>query len=596
MYRFVAFHWDSHDAGKSLEVDQLADNLCADSPSWELVLDHPGLRILHRRTANSAYQSYALHQHAGVVLGRVFAADCGLVGPTFREPETTSIVQSRGRFFVEHYWGHYVMFLRGCTAEGLHIVRDPTGGLPCYMLTRAGLRLFLSDVRDLVTLRLGNLSINWPHVASYFIHNRQITEATGLSDVHLLAAGQCLSLIGEDRQIKETRQFYWNPREILDGARRTSEHHHRELRRVIQGCVTAWSSCYSNVVHELSGGLDSSIVAAALRAAGQAEVKCFHFFTDIAAGDEREYARSVAAKLKYQLMETKVTASQRSFKAQLSDVRLATPTLVGFLPESETAKRQLVESEAAGAVFSGQGGDHLFQHGKNNLTAAESLQRQGIGASFLHSVLNASRTSNQSVWSILNDACRYGLLHLRYDPYDSFEAPSILAADARVASSSAYVHPWVCMAQRVPASKIKFIFDLVDTQLFYLRPYAAADQIHPLISQPVVECCLRIPSYEMALGGVSRGLVRTAFRDALPAKVVDRRSKGTTTSYFNQLLLKHLPEVRELLLDGRLVQARVLDRTVLEEQLSERSLVQGEQFRSVLDAVRAEAWLRAWQI
>ncbi|HUF07957.1 MAG TPA: asparagine synthase-related protein [Rhodothermales bacterium] len=203
--------------------------------------------------------------------------------------------------------------------------------------------------------------------------------------------------------------------------------------------------------------------------------------------------------------------------------------------------------------------------------------------------------SDQSIWSILNDAYRYGLLRFRYDPYDSFEAPSILAAEARAASSDVYIHPWICMAERVPASKIKFIFDLVDTQLFYLRPYAPADQIHPLISQPIVECCLRIPSYEMALDGVSRGLVRRAFRDALPAKVADRRSKGTTTSYFNQLLLKHLPDARELLLEGRLVQARVLDRPVLEKQLSEHSLIRGGGFRSVLDAVRAEAWLRAWQ-
>jgi asparagine synthase (glutamine-hydrolysing) len=105
-----------------------------------------------------------------------------------------------------------------------------------------------------------------------------------------------------------------------------------------------------------------------------------------------------------------------------------------------------------------------------------------------------------------------------------------------------------------------------------------------------------MPSHILSFGGISRGLVREAFRGRLPEEIVDRRSKGATTNYFNRLLIANIGVVRDMLLSGRLAQEGLFDRTILERELSERNLIRGVELRSVLNAVRAEAWLRAWQI
>lgn len=600
MYRFLAFTWNPAATEQSLKAKQLTERVLTGNSNWQRAYDRPGLIVLERKTLGSTYRTYVLEANSGVVIGKLFcrkSADCeSHIELSLGEAETTEIVRSQGRSLVEHYWGHYVLFLRGACHNTLHVLRDPTGGLPCYIVTNDAPCIFLSHLEDWASLQLGTLSINWSHVAHFFLHNRLITESTGLRDVSLLAAGQCLTMTLGDQRNRDTRRFYWDPArvsdtDVIDDPTRAAA----EIRETILRCVSAWASCYRQIVLELSGGLDSSIVAAALGTNAQSNVTCFHIFTESAAGDEREYARLAAARLHYDLFEQPVTVSRRTLEQQLSGTRLASPALLGFLPESEIAKRKLVEGKAAGALFTGLGGDQLFQHGKSDLLAADALRHNGIGSKFLRVAMESSRMSAQSVWSICRSTLRYGVLRLPFDPYSSCRAPSILASDAQCFKASEYTHPWISLASGLSASKVKLIFALIDTQLFYLRPYNYADRIHPLISQPVVECCLRIPSYMMAFRGISRGLVRDSFRDRLPSEIIDRQSKGSTTNYFNILLLNNLTFVRELLLDGRLVQERVLNRAALEEELSESQLIGGRGLRPVLNAVRAEAWARSWR-
>src|SRR3546814_12928828 len=55
----------------------------------------------------------------------------------------------------------------------------------------------------------------------------------------------------------------------------------------------------------------------------------------------------------------------------------------------------------------------------------------------------------------------------------------------------------------------------------------AVPMISPLLSQPVIEACLGIPSWEACEGGVDRSAARRAFSGALPPSVVGRHGKGS---------------------------------------------------------------------
>lgn len=602
MYRFVAFSWNAKNPEKSAATQRLAHLLVSSSPSWQCVLDTPGLRVFHAPHPGGACHAYVLKHNAGVVLGKLFSGslneDRNTVDLTFDDKGSALLIESQGRRLVDEYWGHYVAFLRTADGGRRFVLRDPTGGLPCYTTNANGIDIFLCDIADSVRLNLPPFSINWNHLTSFFLYSRLVTRTTGFVEVTQLLGGECLAIEYNDIRANITRSFYWNPVEICESACIEDVAQAREvLRTAIRHCVIAWGSSYKSILHQLSGGLDSSIVATCLGSARVCpNILCFHFFTKLAGGDERPYARAAAHHADLELIERECPVSERSLENQLERSMAASPALVGFLPASELFKRRLAAERRAGATFSGQGGDHLFQQRRSAMIAAEYAHRHGLRPELLRIARDTSRMTRQSIWSVTHGAVGSGLLRWAFDPYaDIVRESPILSNNARASvSPEDYVHPWVADGTRLPASKMQQIFDVVDCQVFYLVPRPYSEQVHPLISQPIVERCLRIPSYVLTYRGRPRGLVRDAFEGDMPAKIIDRYSKGGTTSYFNEMLVENADFLRELLLDGHLVRERVLDRRKLEDQVSERELILGKQMVPLLNAARAETWLSNW--
>lgn len=596
MYRFVAFRWDCKDLAGATTAHRLARLLLSASADYQCVLDIRGLRVFQAVHAGGAFRAYVLKRRAGIILGKVFRFEKGGSSSNcvFDDKESTLIVESQGRRIVDHYWGHYVAFLQEADSGRTFVLRDPAGGLPCYLITAAGISVFLSDMEDCIGLKLPPFSVDWNHITAFFANNRLVTRSTGFTEVTHVHAGECLALQADHRMASS---FHWNPIDIYrSGVIDDPTQALASLRLSIQHCIQAWSSCYESIVHELSGGLDSSIVAACLaNGATRPDVLCFHFFTEMSEGDERPYARAAAQNAGCELVESEAVVSERPLESLFHRLRIATPARLGFLPASEQLKHRLVSERHAGAIFTGQGGDHLFQQGKSKYIAAEYVYRHGIRPELFKIVADTSRLTSRSVWSILYTAIAYGWLRRPFSPYSIFEAPSILTDDARDSlNPDAYAHPWLENSSQLPPSKAQQILSIVDCQPFYLRPCPSAEQVHPLISVPIIECSLRIPAYILAHRGRSRGLVRDAFAGNVPAKIINRYSKGGTTSYFNRLLVNNATFLRGLLLDGALVSNGILDRRELEKQLSERELILGNHMLPILNAARAEEWLRIW--
>jgi asparagine synthase (glutamine-hydrolysing) len=159
------------------------------------------------------------------------------------------------------------------------------------------------------------------------------------------------------------------------------------------------------------------------------------------------------------------------------------------------------------------------------------------------------------------------------------------------------MHPWFREIEGVPLGKLWHIL-LLSAPADFRRPVAENDDpepVEPLRSQPLMELCLRIPTYLMTRGAGDRLLVRTAFEQEIPALVLRRVSKGFVDEGFQAVVRHNVQFVRELLLEGMLVKERILDRCKLEQYLSDR-VIHGAPPRSELFAhICTEAWLRVWQ-
>lgn len=118
--------------------------------------------------------------------------------------------------------------------------------------------------------------------------------------------------------------------------------------------------------------------------------------------------------------------------------------------------------------------------------------------------------------------------------------------------------------------------------------------IHPLLSQPVVESALAIPTWRLATGRLDRGLARSIFADRLHPAVARRRSKGEAAAFYSRAATANLPYLRERLLDGALARAGIIDNAAMEKALTPEYLFHSLDYRALILHAACEAWLSAW--
>ncbi len=166
-----------------------------------------------------------------------------------------------------------------------------------------------------------------------------------------------------------------------------------------------------------------------------------------------------------------------------------------------------------------------------------------------------------------------------------------------LAVRSSFDHRWFRSGRLAPGAREILSF-LTLPDLFY-PPLCDPDQggaesVFPLLSQPLVELCVSIPSYIHFDQGRDRGLARRAFADDVPAPILARSWKDRVQGFPEEILRANLPYFREMLLDGVLVKERYLDRGAVETTLSGKTIKDTASVGEILDHVLVETWLRFW--
>jgi asparagine synthase (glutamine-hydrolysing) len=117
---------------------------------------------------------------------------------------------------------------------------------------------------------------------------------------------------------------------------------------------------------------------------------------------------------------------------------------------------------------------------------------------------------------------------------------------------------------------------------------------YPLLSQPLVELCLRIPSWMWISGGRNRALARDAFAVSLPPAILTRRSKGDFTAFCGSIYARNRTVLVEHILGGWLSDQGLLDRTAVEAYLADPTPARDYGFYRLLEIAAVETWARSW--
>ena len=605
---FFAVLWNVEQRSSCDTVVHITATIAQRCPHLVLTCRLNGFEFYVSNRSNPPYPINPIPDRGGMVFGTLFTRprdSFDSAGSSQADFNCNSnigarILVSGGRHLVDNYWGHYIAFLVDETNRLQWIFRSPACHQPCLNASHGGARLYFSTIEDLAQLRLVDLTINWDFVAAFAASTRVSSGETGLNEIGELGTGEFHRISNDGL----SRGFHWNAAKIArQPAVEDSSEAKRSLRSTVRACVSTWASVHPRIVQRLSGGLDSSITAVCLKLApSQPSVTYVNYYSRGTYGDERQYARAVAEKTKFPLVEYRHNSSIPM------DVLLALPRAespVAYMSRGVCDQREIDLADRLGATarFTGIMGDSLFQMPPAVPTASEYLRTHGLDRRFLQIALNSAQMDRVSLWTVLRGALIGGLLKppKQFQPGEfSRQNDSLLTTEASQAAFSdrplRFVHPWLQDLEGVPLGKFAQIASLSFNSVYFnvLHDPLESELVHPLASEPLMELCLRLPSYVLLYDGWDRALARDAFDLELPHIVRTRTTKGSSDLHLREMIAHNEKFIRDLLVEGVLVRQGILDRKKLSDSLP------GQTTRSALPlgllwaTISAEAWSRAW--
>lgn len=525
----------------------------------------------------------------GIVVGYLFAKGTGrriarLPGEILHGRDAFGIAE----WLTHECWGAYCALL----ADGptFHVYADPSGLLPVYCAQDAQHWHCTSDVTLLDVSSFGKPQVSFPALAAHLQRSEWRGTRTCLAGVDELPSGH-LTAFG--RSATQSVGF-WHHSHFMPGRSSGSfAEFARQLRDTAQTVMRAWRSVTGRVLVSASGGVDSSLIAAALGATDR-DFACLTVATVDPSGDEREPVQDLARRLGVETFEAWYDASKVDLATSVS-LGLPRPTGKAFMKDVRRAAGEAARAFGASAVFDGNGGDNLFCYLHSAVPILDRWRCEGLCRGTAETLLDMCQITQATIPAMLRATKARSRRGSR---------PSAWPADVRLLASeigdSSVVAVLEKLAQSIPShhqGKMDHLELLLRTQNFIHSAADNADplQLSPLMSQPLVELCLSIPTWIWCQGGINRALARAAFAQDLPSSIVRRVSKAGPDSAMRDIFTHNHALIRDMLLGGLLMSNGLLDAAAIEQALMADPHGADPVIYRLLDLIEAEAWVRSWQ-
>lgn len=593
--RFIVFRWTPAQRDPSRRGRALAAKL--NSEEWKKVLDWRGvLAFVH---VASLEDVIVFPSEFGFIAGPLFRRGDGERVTAVSGPKAEELITTGGAALFSEFWGPCCALLHNRGYDFFHVLRDPGGAVPLYVRSAPSLHCIFTDPDDFLACWDEAVSSDETMLSVYMVQPRILTRRTAIAGVEEVLAGERLTL----GRSSDERSFVWRPKrpdpakEITDPAIAASA-----LRSAVFESAQAWVGYNASrgsppIVHRLSGGLDSSIVLAALNNAAKsdAEIVCFHEFPEATPeGDERRLARTAAQYARRALIEHETRPDDFSYAQILHAPLPVRPTHTEFSHANRTLG-DAIAARGARIVTSGQGGDQVLHRRRFAEIAVDAaFDAVGVGR-YLEIASDTARLARIPIWSVFAKTAVRAVRPQASFFNTAFSRAVLASANAVTLAHAEWdAHPWAETLRRETPARAARAMHLADLSYYHevsevTRRFVTAPV---LASQPVIETVLSIPPYVMTAGGFDRALARAAFENVLPDEIRWRSHKGDTTRFHNRVLERQMPFVRTLLLDGELTRRGLVDRLEMERALKRDFIADGAVKGALMSACMAELWLR----
>lgn len=486
-------------------------------------------------------------------------------------------------------WGAYAAVIVDPAARTAAVLVDPSGLLPVYSLQTHHHLLVASSMALLERCTQQRLQVDWSELHAFLCRPEMRQRKTCLLGVRELRPGSLTTISANG--IEE--ELLWRAEAFMPKPPYPSfEETTRELRETATAVMGAWEKTLGPVAVAASGGVDSSLICGALYRAG-APFSCVTTATADPSGDERAAVRGLARHLGIPIVEA-VYDPVRFDPLLCASAGLPRPSRKSFLNEVDRLFSEAAEELGAAIVLDGNGGDNLFCYLHSAAPIVDRLRAVGPGPGALATFLDLCRITGCDLGVMAAATWRRSRRPARLCSWPPDER--LLANPAPPFETVDPLSPWLDIPTAPHGGKHDHLALIMRSQTHSHGLGATVARFSPLMSQPILELCLSVPTWLWCTGGLNRAPARHAFADVLPPTLLARMSKAGPDSYIRAVFEHNRAAIRLALLDGVLTQRGLLDLPAVERALTTDVVTGDSMVYRLLDLAEAENWARAWRV
>ncbi len=518
---------------------------------------------------------------------------------------------------VRHFRGMFAFAIWDSLRRRLLLVRDRLGVKPLYWVQRGDQLLFGSEVKAI--LASGMVAAE-PNVGAIpeLLSTRSIAGCeTMFRGVQKLLPGHLLIFEHGTTAIQQ----YWDlPAGLPDGlprqdTRRAAKDVASQFRSLLEESVRLRLMSDVPIGVFLSGGIDSSAVAAIMARELGRPLQAFSVAFADNGFNELAYARDVAAAIGAEGHE--VVIDDRDFFGALpklvwhEDEPMAHPSSVALYFVAALARQHVT------VVLTGEGSDELLAGYGKYLRAAWNWRAASVYERLVPASLRRAMAAGvvPRMPSRLGRYARRSFLAVDRSPdamfFDNFAAirlaqqHSLLAPDLRAAATrdrayatsvQHFLHPngHSTLLDRLLYADVKtYLVELLMKQ-DQMSMAASIESRVPFIDHELVEFSARLPDEWKLSGLTTKRVLREAMKGLLPESILNRPKMGFPVPFSKWTRGAWNPIVRDVLLDRRSRERGIIDPVAVERLLRDHAssaVDAGDQIWSLLNL---ELWYRTF--
>lgn len=485
------------------------------------------------------------------------------------------LYEEYGRDCVDHLRGMFAFAIWDKQKKELFIARDRFGVKPLYYVLDAdGSLFFASEIKALLEAGAVAPEINFNALPDQFANHGTSGDETLYAGVKRLLPGH--TLVWRDGQI-DIREF-WDLTFQPKHTPQSDGEYIDEWRDLFRESVRLRLMADVPLGMFLSGGIDSSAIAAMMSTMVSEPIKTFSVGFREREANELEYARLVATRFGTDHHEITITPEQL-FDA-LPDLVWHEDEPIGFIASVPLYFVSRLAGEHVKVVLTGEGSDEtlagygryqkaltLLNYGEKYEAYAPSFIRDAVrgGVATLPGALN--RKLNRTFLSRDSD-----IESLFLDNFSVFSRSMQTGLFSRgTRGQIADLNPYTRQNAWIAKSGADDVLDkllYVDTKTYLHELLMKQDQMSmaasiesrvPFLDHKLVEFAARMPREMKLRGGTTKWILREAMKGILPAEILDRPKMGFPVPVGNWFRgpFKHI--VDEYVLGPRALERGIFD-------------------------------------